>query len=158
MVSGRFQAFCDLERDDASVAVAGDGVRAVWLGSLDGGCVGRDHLVHGTEEGLAWLETASTEGVEGALVLEVFCEVDEDEDFSHAGVDEEDGGFVTGELERDDGIVFLLTCVLGDQSVDVVGETGEDGVLEDLDDWNLGNVESGLCLSLEPIFKRERRW
>lgn len=53
-------------------------------------------------------------------------------------MDEEDGSLVSGQLEGNDGVVFLSLAVLGEQGIDIVGEARDDGVLEDLDGGDLG--------------------
>ena len=75
------------------------------LDLLHGICVATDHLFHGGKNGLALVETASTEGIEGTLSIKVLGQVDEDQDFTNAGVNEEDGGLVAGGLKRNDGVI-----------------------------------------------------
>jgi hypothetical protein len=112
----------NLKCDNTAVTVTGDGIWSRRLGPLDCCGIARHHLVHGGEEGVAGLEATSTESVEGALVLEVLGEVDENQNLSNTRVDEEDGRLVSSQLEGNDGVVLLSLAVLGEQCVDIVGE------------------------------------
>ena len=93
-------------------------------------------------------KTVSTR-VEGPLVLEVLGEVDEDEDFVDTGVNHKDGSLDAGEVEGNDGIVLLGARVLGNQGVDVFRQAGDDGMLEDLDSGDLGQLKRRLSLAFE---------
>jgi hypothetical protein len=99
---------------------------------------------------VAGLEATSTESVEGTLVLEVFGEVDENENLSDTRVHEEDRRLVSCQLEGNDGVVLLSLAVLGEQGVDIVGEAGDNGVLQDLDGGDFRQVEMCFSLALEP--------
>ena len=144
-----FEALGNLEGDDTTIRVTSDGIRAVRLCPLDGCSVGGHHLVHGTEERVPRFETPRAECVEGPLVLEVLGKVDEDEDFTDTGVNHEDGGLVSGEVEGNDGIVLLGARVLGNQGVNVLRQAGDDRVLEDLDGGYLGQLKRRLSLAFE---------
>ena len=98
--------FADLEGEHATVAVACYGVRAVRLLRFDGGVIGRDCFFDGGEVGLARVEAAGAKGVDGA-VGEVFGQIDEDKDFTDAGMYEPEGVSSAGVLESDDGIVVV---------------------------------------------------
>ena len=76
-------------------------------------------------------------------------EADEDEDFANTGVNHKDGGLVASEVEGNDGIVLLGARVLGNQGVDVFRQAGDDGVLEDLNSGDLGQLKRRLSLALE---------
>jgi hypothetical protein len=54
-------------------------------------------------------------------------------------------------LERNDRVVFFSPSVLGEQRVHIVGETRENGVLEDLDGWDFEQVEVRLSFALESV-------
>jgi hypothetical protein len=94
-------------------------------------------------------ETPIAECIEGSLVVEILGEVHEDEDFADTGMNYEDGSLVTSKVKGHNGIVLIRIHVLRLQSVDVVGETRDDRVLENLDGWNVGDVERRFAISLE---------
>ena len=91
--------------NDTTIRVTCKGVRSVGSDLLHSIGVATNHLSHGGEDGLVLVETTSTEGVEGALSMEVLGQVDEDQNFTDTRMDEEDGGLVAGGLEGNDGIV-----------------------------------------------------
>ena len=71
---------------------------------LDGGVVCRDCFFDGAELGLAVVEATSAEGVDGA-VGEIFGQIDEEGDFTDAGMDKPERRLGAGVLESYDGIV-----------------------------------------------------
>jgi hypothetical protein len=97
-----------------TVTVSGNGIRPFWLGPLYCCSIAGNHLVHGGEEGVARLETTSTERVERTLVLEVFGEVDENKYLANTRVYKEDRCLVSSQLKGNDGVVFLSLTVLGE--------------------------------------------
>ena len=72
------------EGEHGAVGVAGDGVRAVWLGRFDRGVICCDGFSDACEVGFAGVETSGAESVDGPIE-DVFGEVDEDEDFADTG-------------------------------------------------------------------------
>ena len=90
LVAGAFERLGDFKGDHRAVAVAGDGVGTARLERFHRGVVGGDYVRDGFVEVFAF-ETAGAEGVDGA-VEDVLGEVEEDEDFADAGVDEPEGG------------------------------------------------------------------
>lgn len=101
----RLEDFGNFVCNNTTVRVTRDGIRSMSLDLLHGIGVATDHLLHGGEDRLALIETAGAEGVEGALSVEVLGQVDEDQNFTDTGVNEEDRGFVAGGLKRDNGVI-----------------------------------------------------
>jgi len=150
-VTRRLEALSNLESDNTTITVSSDGVRTGGLSSFDGGSIARHHLIHRSEEGVARLEATSAESVEWTLVLEVFREVDEDKNLTDTRVHEEDGCLVAGQLEGNDGVVFLSLSVLREQRIDIVGQARDNGVLEDLDGRYFRQAEVSFSFALKSV-------
>ena len=150
-VTRRLEALSNLESDNTTITVSSDGVRTGGLSSFDGSSIARHHLIHRSEEGVARLEATSAESVEWTLVLEVFREVDEDKNLTDTRVHEEDGCLVAGQLEGNDGVVFLSLSVLREQRIDIVGQARDNGVLEDLDGRYFRQAEVSFPFALKSV-------
>ena len=139
--------------NNTTIRVTCKGVGAVGLSLLHGIGVATDHLSHGGEDGLALIETAGTEGIEGALSIEVLGQVHEDQDFADTRVNEEDGGLVASSLERNDGVVNVSIRGRGvEDFVDQSGEQVRGRVQQDAEDGNfVRELHGHLDLTLKPM-------
>ena len=139
--------------NDSTVRVTREGVGSVGLDLLHSISVASDHLLHGGEDGLVLIETAGTEGIEGALSIEVLGEVDEDQNFADTRVNEENGCLVAGGLEGNDGVVNI--GVQGRGVEDLVDQGGEEvggRVQQDAEDGDfVGKLHGHLDFALEPM-------
>ena len=152
-LSTRLNDLGNLVGDNATVRVTRKGVGSVGLDLLHRVSVAADHLGHGGEHGLTLIEATGTEGVEGAFSVEILRQVDEDQHFTDTWVNEEDGGLVTGSLERNDRVVDV--GIRGRGVEDLVDQGGEEvwgWVQQDAEDGDfVRKLHGHLDFTLEPI-------
>ena len=112
-----------------------------------------NHLLHGSENRLTLVETAGTEGVERAFSIEVLGQVDEDQNFTDTGMNEEDGGLITSSLKRNDGVVYV--SVRGRRVENLVDQSGEQvggWMQQDAENGNLvGKLHGHFDFALESV-------
>lgn len=136
-----------LECEDASVGIAGNRVRAVWLLLLDGLEVHCQNVFQSIEGAFAWVEPACTETVNGS-VWEVLNQPQEDKNFADTGVNEPQRSLSTLVLESHNWIIFIfISRALN--AFNGGGERADSSVGQHSGHRHLGDTKSFLGYALE---------